>query len=153
MPLPSLACRSAIAAMSAAIEMFSRSEWLTGLPTHVDALAWEVVPNRDYQTSDVSEEIRGLIGGFLGASLVRAFYLRLPPGGKLHRHRDAGDVVTFHWVIETNPQAVNWWVDMEGRECCEHLEPGCYLADRTLEHWAVNDGATPRTHLLLEFAK
>lgn len=107
----------------------------------IPELPWEIVSGRDYQTADVTQK------------LVRAFYLRLPPGGRLHRHRDTGDVTTYHVVLETNPLAVNWWIDSEGRERSVHLEPGCYLADRTVEHWAVNDGPTPRTHLLLEFSK
>lgn len=109
---------------------------------------WEVVEGRDYQTCDVTESLRK----YYGSGLVRAFYLRLPPGGKLHRHTDAGDVITHHVVLTTNPKAVNWWVS-EGKELSQHLGPGFYLADRTLEHWAVNDGTTARTHLLLEFRK
>jgi hypothetical protein len=104
---------------------------------------WEIVEGRDYQTVDTAA---------LG-TLVRAFLLRLPPGGRLHRHKDAGDVETYHVVLETNPQALNWWADETG-EHSQHLQAGkLYRVNRLLEHWATNDGATPRTHLLLEFEK
>ena len=68
----------------------------------------------------------------------------------MHRHVDAGDVVTEHVVLVTNPQAVNGWVDSDG-EHTMHMECGArYLVDRKLEHWAENNGTTDRIHLLLE---
>lgn len=103
---------------------------------------WEIVPNRDYQTADVFPMFPGY---------SRIFFLRLPPNGVLHRHVDCGDCKTDHIVVETNPQALNWWME-NGLETSMHMEEGKrYTVDRTVLHWATNYGPTNRTHLLLEY--
>lgn len=85
---------------------------------------------------------------------VRAFLLRLRPGESIHRHRDAGDVDTLHFVLQTNTRAFNFWVDENGDERKLHMEQGkVYRVNRLLEHWARNDGDTDRIHLLVEYAK
>jgi aspartyl/asparaginyl beta-hydroxylase (cupin superfamily) len=105
---------------------------------------WEIVDGRGYQTLDVSH--------LFPPPFKRAFYLKLPPGTQLHKHRDAGDVQTDHIVIQTNPNCLNFWIDEEGNEQFLHMEQGKrYTVDRTLMHWAVNDGETDRIHLLLEY--
>lgn len=106
------------------------------------SLEWEVVTNRGYQTADAT----GLIAGYR-----RAFFLRLPPHTSIHKHRDCGDCETDHIVIETNAGSLNFWTDEAG-EHSMHMDIGKrYVVDRTLEHWATNDGDTDRTHLLLEY--
>lgn len=101
---------------------------------------WEIVEGRDYQTFDITE-----VSGH-----YRAFFLKLPPGGRLHRHIDAGDVQTDHLIIQTNDQCLNWWLDGE-HEYAEHLREGYqYKVNRTLMHWATNYGVTDRIHLLIE---
>jgi hypothetical protein len=102
---------------------------------------WEIAAGRDYQTYDITE----------GSGYYRAFFLKLPPHSKLHRHVDAGDIKTDHVVIQTNEHCLNWWMDGE-TERSEHLKHGHrYNVDRTVLHWATNDGDTDRIHLLLEY--
>lgn len=86
---------------------------------------------------------------------VRAFLVRLPAGGgSIHRHTDCGDVDTLHFVLATNAGARNFWIDEHGQEQSMHMEQGkVYRVDRTLEHWARNDGDTDRVHLLVEYPK
>jgi hypothetical protein len=101
----------------------------------LDELNWKKVPGRDYTT----------------ASASRAFFISIPAGGQLHRHVDAGDVISYHVVIQTNEQAENFWLE-DGKEHVMHMEAGkMYRVDRTLEHWAVNGGDSDRVHLILEF--
>ena len=99
---------------------------------------WEVVNGRGYQTVDVSDKL---------PDFKRAFFVKLPPGTSMHKHVDCGDCQTDHVVITTNPQCLNYW----GNDPI-HMEVGKrYTVDRTIEHWAVNDGDTDRIHLLLEY--
>lgn len=88
--------------------------------------------------------------GYDTVMVSRAFFLRLRPGEKLHRHTDAGDCDSYHVVIATNPGCLNWWKDDDGEHSI-HMEQGCmYRVNRTLEHWAANDGETDRIHLIIE---
>lgn len=103
--------------------------------------AWKVAPGRDYQTADVTDQVAGV---------KRAFFLKLPPGAALHKHVDAGDCRTDHIVMQTNPGAMNWH-EVDGVTACEHLAEGWrYAVDRTIPHWATNDGNEDRIHLLVE---
>lgn len=103
--------------------------------------AVEVVPTwkqRGYDTAD------------FGAP-KRAFLLRLQPGAAIHPHKDTGDVETLHFVLQTNDDCRNFWLDAEGEHSI-HMEQGkVYRVNRKLEHWAVNNGTTDRVHLLVEF--
>jgi aspartyl/asparaginyl beta-hydroxylase (cupin superfamily) len=104
---------------------------------------WREVPGRKYDTADV----------VFWEPCQRAFFIRVPPKGEIHRHHDAFiPGTTHHLVLHTNPAALNWW--MEGRtEVAMHLEQGKrYHVDRTGLHWATNQGDTDRIHLLVEYA-
>lgn len=110
---------------------------------------WERRPFPAYWSADVTENCPA----FDGDAVFRAFFVCLVPGGEIHRHRDAGDVKSRHLVISTNPKALNFWADDEG-EHSQHMEQGkTYWVDRSLEHWARNDGDTPRVHLIIETRK
>lgn len=84
----------------------------------------------------------------------QAFFLSIPPGGKVHRHRDTDDIYTsFHIPVTTNPQSicVEHRADVEIEQ---HLDVGTvYAFDRTQEHSSRNDGSTERTHLIMEILK
>ncbi len=82
----------------------------------------------------------------------RAFLVKIPAGGHIHRHHDKFITgTTHHLVIETNPGCLNWWADESG-EHSVHLEQGHrYRVERSPLHWAENKGATDRIHLLVEF--
>ena len=102
---------------------------------------WEAPVGR-YHTADVSHQF---------PNHKRAFFLKLPAGTGIHRHRDAGDVQTDHIVVATNPQCLSWWEE-DGAEKSMHMELGHrYTVERTLLHWAHNGGETDRIHLLLEY--
>lgn len=125
--------------------MFAKEIGTVDLRPWTDALqgvSWKVAQGRDYQTAFIPAP----------QGYSAAFFLKLPPHTDLHRHVDAGDRETEHIVVQTNPQALNWWVDANG-EHFQHLQAGRrYVVDRTVEHWATNHGETDRIHLILERA-
>jgi len=81
------------------------------------------------------------------------FYLKLKPGGKVHRHTDQlKGYVTYHIPIQTNPDAVCF--SFEDEVVAKHLEVGKqYIAHRQHPHWSTNDGNTDRIHLLVPVYK
>ena len=82
----------------------------------------------------------------------RAFFVLLPPRSAIERHSDAAiRDVTHHLVLQTNPKALNGWLE-DGQERITHLEAGHrYIVEREPVHWATNDGVTDRIHLLVEY--
>jgi oxalate decarboxylase/phosphoglucose isomerase-like protein (cupin superfamily) len=94
-------------------------------------------PETDYYIWDVSERFPGK---------ARAFFLRIAPGGRVHRHVDTCRTVTTHYCVESNDQCAMVFGDEEIR-----LKPGeSRVVDRTVEHYSYNHGATDRIHLLVE---
>lgn len=94
-------------------------------------------PETDYYVWDVSDRF---------PSKARAFFLRIAPGGKVHRHVDTCRTTTTHYCVESNEHAVMVFGDEEIR-----LKPGeSRVVDRTVEHYSYNDGETDRIHLLVE---
>jgi hypothetical protein len=83
---------------------------------------------------------------------ARAFFIRLPAGGSVHRHTDeVVKGVTHHFVLATNPGCENWWLDGDVERVC-HLEQGKrYAVERAPIHWSFNRGETDRVHLLVEY--
>lgn len=81
---------------------------------------------------------------------VQQFFLKIPPGGSIHRHVDRRqpENVTFHIPIQTNKKS----------KCLMHnpdeefslMTGSFYWVDRTREHSSVNEGDTDRIHLLIE---
>jgi hypothetical protein len=110
-----------------------------------DTAPWRDIPLRHYDTADIT--------GFW-EDCERAFFIRIPPKGFIHRHSDeAIKGITHHLVLQTNPRAHNWWIE-DGQERSFHLRAGCrYDVKRDTVHWATNDGNTDRIHLLVEYGK
>ncbi len=108
-----------------------------------DGAEWREVPSRRYDTADVA----------FWEPCLRAFFVRMMPGGHIPRHHDMFiPGTTHHLVLETNEACENWWVDHKERERMVHLKAGHrYEVSREPLHWAFNKGDTPRTHLLVEF--
>jgi hypothetical protein len=101
--------------------------------------AWrhKLGPETDYFVWDVSDRF---------PDKARAFFLKLAPGGKLHKHVDTCRTVTTHYCVESNDQAVMVFGGEEIR-----LKPGeSRVVDRKLEHYSYNHGDTDRVHLLVE---
>lgn len=101
------------------------------------------VPNRDFYTASTS----------FWEPCDRAFFLKIQPGGFVHRHKDAAIKARVeHLVLCTNDQCENWWLD--GTEQSIHLEQGYRyeVRNQDIEHWSFNKGETDRIHLIVEFA-
>jgi aspartyl/asparaginyl beta-hydroxylase len=118
-----------------------------GEMTRLQSLArnapWRDIPARRYDTADITD---------FWEPCVRAFFIRIPPKGFIHRHSDeAIKGITHHLVLQTNPKSLNWWLE-DGQDCCVHLEAGKrYIVQRDPVHWATNEGDTDRIHLLVEY--
>lgn len=108
-----------------------------------DDAPWRPIPSRHYDTADITD---------FWEDCERAFFIRIPPKGFIHRHRDeAIKGATHHLVLQTNHKALNWWQE-DGQDCCIHLKAGVrYAVQRDPLHWATNDGDTDRIHLLVEY--
>jgi len=80
-------------------------------------------------------------------SWQQLLFLRLGPGGKLHRHADEG--FGFHIPVESNSEVISVCYD-DGVRNEYLLEVGkVYHVDRSIEHESFNDGDTNRTHLII----
>ncbi len=104
---------------------------------------WREVPGRKYDTADVT----------FWEPCERAFFIRVPSKGEIHRHHDAFiGGTTHHLVLQTNEGCENWWVDEDGTEKVIHLKSAHrYQVERSPMHWAYNKGQTDRIHLLVEY--
>jgi hypothetical protein len=105
----------------------------------LDSVTWKSAPGRDYQTADVTDQVPGT---------KRAFFVRLPFGGWMHWHVDAGDCQTDHIVMSTNDECENKWLDESGTQSIHMREGHRYSVDRTVMHAAFNGGMSERIHLL-----
>jgi aspartyl/asparaginyl beta-hydroxylase (cupin superfamily) len=80
-----------------------------------------------------------------------AFFLRLGPGGNIHKHVDeAHPWNTYHIVLLNNDQCINRvWQGARQHDFC--LQPGgIYRIDRSIPHESFNNGDSERIHLLME---
>jgi hypothetical protein len=104
---------------------------------------WRDVPQRRYDTADIQ----------FWEPCARAFFIRVPPNGEIHRHHDAFiPGTTHHLVLQTNEGRLNWWADEDGSERSIHMKAGHrYLVERSPMHWASNTGREDRIHLLVEY--
>lgn len=114
---------------------------------------WHCPPGRSYETAEASLDHPLLKGA------ARAFFIRMKPGTRVHRHRDPSEVTEFfdtdHIVLTTNNEAFICWEDEIGQDRRVHLELGrrYRIVDRGVMHWAENNGETDRIHLLIEYPK
>ena len=106
---------------------------------------WKIVKSdeRDYETAYV--DAQNLFPQW--DNWHSTFFLKIPPGGKVHRHIDAEHTwETYHVVVKTNDRCLSYMDDGAYK-----LEIGnIYWVDRSVLHWSVNDGETDRLHLLCE---
>lgn len=114
---------------------------------------WHRPPGRTYHTAEATQIDHPLLAG-----CARAFFIKMTPGARVHRHRDPPQVVerfdTDHIVVSTNDRAFICWEEA-GTAQSVHLDLGkrYRITDRGVLHWAVNDGDTDRVHLLIEYPK
>jgi hypothetical protein len=80
-----------------------------------------------------------------------AFMVRVPPGGMLLKHTDDPKPYrSYHLPIASNERAFSLF-DVGGTCVRMHLDVGTlYEYDRTVPHWAENNGDTDRVHLVCE---
>jgi len=108
---------------------------------------WKVVKGdgRDYLTSFCGDDVKKLFDWDFQA----AFFLKIPPGGKVHPHVDVERPwSTFHVVVQTNAKCISYSMDDDKRIGFHPKTKGIYRVNRQLEHWAINNGTTDRIHLL-----
>ena len=80
---------------------------------------------------------------YVGKRDKRYMWLRIPPGGYVHKHTDKAGI-RRHYVLQTNPDAILF---IEG-EAYHLKQGGIYDMDGRLQHWAVNKGTEDRIHFI-----
>jgi len=80
----------------------------------------------------------------------RRFFLKIPPGGKVHKHTDTPrPTETYHIPIQTNDRSVCYMFEPD--KTAYHLEVGkVYWVNRDIPHESINSGTTDRIHYLIE---
>lgn len=80
---------------------------------------------------------------------TNAFFLKIPPGGSVHRHVDTERPErTFHIPLVTNPDC---WNHTYNPDTKIHIDIGhVYEINRQIEHASFNHGQSDRIHLILE---
>jgi hypothetical protein len=124
---------------------------LAGLDAVVDAAQWKKPEGKAYLVAALAPDAHPLLSG-----CRRAFFLKIGPGGFIHPHTDSASKVfdTDLIVVSTNKQCRTYW-QVENVTFSKHLELGkrYRMADRGVEHWAVNNGRADRVHLLIEYSR
>jgi hypothetical protein len=96
------------------------------------------------------ENIQGLMDLFPG--WLDAFYVKLPPGGRMHKHVDKANAAgrdTYHIPVQTNDNCVCYMYEPD--RVAYHLPMGTiYKVDRRIPHESVNGGMSDRIHFLVE---
>ena len=84
---------------------------------------------------------------------VQQFFLKIPPGGSIHKHVDRRqpENVTYHIPIQTNKKSK--CLMHEPDEEFSLLTGSFYYVDRDRLHSSINEGKTDRIHLLIEVNK
>lgn len=112
----------------------------------------------DQNMEKISEVHRPLICSLKAAGASecgRVFVARLKPGGKVIPHMDYGKYADkferFHLVLTSDPGNMFHVTDHKGyKESC-YMKPGeLYWFNHKEVHWAENESATPRMHLIID---
>ena len=117
---------------------------------------WEDIigPMQDYKTwhglNDVLGDIQGLTELWPLEKWHQTFFLKIPPGGRVHRHFDASThYKTYHIPVATNSKCESIMYGPD--KIVSHLVVGgVYSIDRKIEHESNNNGRTSRVHLIVE---
>lgn len=92
-------------------------------------------------------KIGSLCDYFCAVENEHKMFIRVPPGGKVHRHADNLNN-KIHTVLETNDDCLNL-VYVDGVMQQHHLElRGVYSFDASYEHESLNNGSTDRIHMV-----
>jgi hypothetical protein len=126
----------------------SGSAWDTRIAKH-DAKADE----RWYRKvkDDVPPYLREVLATFKGAH--RSRFANLAPYSEVKPHIDYDTLygVRLHIALDTNDQCFNGGWDKDGNEVKYHIpaDGSVWFVNPGVKHYAINNGATPRNHLII----
>lgn len=126
------------------------------MATQAAALQLDVSPLGYGSTSDRFEQVRAkfypYVEAVLGGEWLYSMVTVIQTNGSIPPHKDAplrGRFQRYHLVLQTNENAWNYhdgdWDRLE--------VGGIYLLDQTKVHGAINWGAKPRIHLVVDCAE
>lgn len=100
---------------------------------------------------DLPPYLREVLGYF--PNFHRTRFALLAPGNTVKPHIDYDTMygVRLHIALETNDGCVNGGWDKDGNEVREHIpaDGSVWFINPGVKHYAINDGATPRNHLII----
>lgn len=100
---------------------------------------------------DVPPYMREIMSMFPGAH--RARFSTLAPHSEVKPHIDYDTLygIRIHIVLETNDECYNGGWDKDGNEVKEHFKDdgSVYFVNPGVKHYAINNGSTPRNHLII----
>jgi len=83
----------------------------------------------------------------------RTRFAVLQPGNKVKPHIDYNTTygIRIHMALETNKRCFNGGWDESGKEITEHIpaDGSVWFINPGVKHYAINEGDTPRTHLII----
>lgn len=101
--------------------------------------------------NDVPEYLREVLSTFPGAH--RARFANLAPYSEVKPHIDYDTLygIRLHIVFETNSECYNGGWDKDGNEIKEHFpaDGSVWFVNPGVKHYAINNGNTPRNHLII----
>lgn len=101
--------------------------------------------------TDVPPYLAEVLASIKGAH--RARFARLAPGRRVKPHIDYDTLygIRLHIALETNAGCTNGGWDKNGRETRAHIpaDGSVWFVNPGVKHDAVNDGDTPRNHLII----
>jgi aspartyl/asparaginyl beta-hydroxylase (cupin superfamily) len=130
----------------------NRDDHAAALELLAEAKEWSKPKDKgDYYLSSLRPDSHPLLMG-----CKRAFFLKVEPGGHIHKHIDgAGKIFDSDLIVVTTNDKCRIHWERDGAEHSMHLELGhrYRMNDRASLHWATNDGDTARVNLMIEYAK
>lgn len=100
---------------------------------------------------DVPPYMREILAMFPGAH--RARFSTLAPHSEVKPHIDYDTLygVRIHIALTTNDKCFNGGWDKDGNEVKEHIDAdgSVWFVNPGVKHYAINDGDTPRNHLII----
>lgn len=100
---------------------------------------------------DVPPYLREVLQTFKGAH--RSRFANLAPFSEVKPHIDYDTLygVRLHIALDTNDQCFNGGWDKDGNEFKQHIpaDGSVWFVNPGVKHYAINNGATPRNHLII----
>lgn len=100
---------------------------------------------------DVPPYLREVLNTFYGSHRTR--FANLAPRSEVKPHIDYDTTygIRLHIALETNDKCFNGGWDKDGNEYKEHIpaDGSVWMVNPGVKHYAVNNGDTPRNHLII----